>query len=286
MRQTPVFRLVSLITIGLFVFISFGTNYDKSRATDVISLPKMTRTNPADLPIIDSTNARILSIYGILGHGINMQALWLKDGYTLVVGGMRGIYLYDTRLPNAEPRQLFEPDMPVASMTLSHDGTHLAVSAGVAPDGLGIGSSIREWDTRTWAQVLAIQAQTLPIAFSPDDSRIIGYGVEHSHFPPFDLAAWDSKTGRQLVFTSGYSITPDLDRNPGIVPFIGDNLRLGALVNPDTNIDVVDIQQKQSKGKYQPATITISIPSRNSAAYDPIKSVLAINVFNCWLFGF
>jgi WD40 repeat protein len=148
--------------------------------------------DPANWPVITPDNAQYLTLLGVYGHGRNTQALWGRDGHTIIVGGDRGLWLYDSRTPDAPPRALDEPDLPVRSMTISHDGRLLAVSAGHESDEsdfneAGIGGSIRIWDLTTG--VLQLQVNTTPgaLSFSSNDTQLIEHESYYYCCAPLDV---------------------------------------------------------------------------------------------------
>ncbi len=203
--------------------------------------------DPADWPVITPDNASYLALLGVYGHGRNTQALWGRDGHTIIVGGDRGLWLYDSRTPDAPPRALDEPDLPVRSMTISHDGRLLAVSAGQESDesdfnDAGIGGSIRIWDLATGT--LQIQVKTTPgaLSFSSNDTQLLENVSYYNCCAELDV--WSVNAGQLLgKFAAFYYFnSQNLDRmtdpNTARRFVVGRRAQLFAFIDTVGNIEV------------------------------------------------
>ncbi len=289
MRNNSLQQVIFVIIVLTMLLIYSTTSNPRSiYAISLTSTPVSMRPDddPTNWPMIGTENADYLALKGIYGHGNNRQVIWAGDGHTLIVGGDRGVWLYDMRTPQAAPVSLDEPDLPVVSMALSHDGKSLAVSAGERRDGYGIGGSIRIWDIATRTLKIRIPAETIPISFSPDDTQIIGYGWEHAHFAPGVATTWDVKSGRVLASASSPFLIPvDWWNAPPSTVRFGLHFQAVALIDSHANIGIWSITSKLPD-KVQSSENIVNISPNHLITVSPDKQFLAINWANHWLWLF
>ncbi len=272
--------VISLLLIGI------GLNSTPvAHASETKRLPftAQSTTDPASWPVITADNAKYLTLAGVFGHGNNTQALWAGDGHTIIVGGDRGVWLYDARIPDAPPFALDEPDLPVRSMALSHNGKMLAVAAGYSKDWVGVGDSIRIWDLpiQNPQPSRVIATDVGPIWFNMDDAQI-AEEVLDTHSPATHVF-WSSETGQKIAYVKANNLFANDDQ---VQLHLGVRAQLAAVVDENGNVQVwstlTDAQAKQ----FAESQHLLDIHADEWFNIQPDQGLLAVRGLGHWLWIF
>ncbi len=144
-------------------------------------------------PVITPDNAAQLALSARLGRGSGAALVWSPDGDTLAVGGSAGVWLYDTRNFEAEPRLLEgQASMSLTAIAFSPDGKLLASATAAVWE-----RPVWLWDVATGQKLNELPGPENAVdslAFSPD-GKVLATGEGN---PGHQVRLWDVATGEQL----------------------------------------------------------------------------------------